>query len=165
MNISKLIAGAVLAAGILLSNGTVDAEERQTYLLLCKGGNNSFEMYSKMHSITSTARVSSTFMKVNFKRSRQAASAGLNAGSCAWADRGVHADEPAVLKLTFAQVWVVINSETSGSRQTVAYDVHGRGDIAEDLSALLRALQNGGDFQVHAYNDKDGALVVSKYGP
>ena len=171
--ISTMMLAMAAAAAI---SGAADADEPDDYLLLCRGGNNSFEMYSKMHTIRESVRVTATYLTVNFRRSAGKASEGLTNGYCAWADRGVRADEPNVIRMQFLGTWVIINAQTSGDKvrskapltpqqPSVTYEVQGSRGPAAELSALLRALQEGTDFQVHVHNNDDGALVMSKFGP
>lgn len=175
MNKSSVLSRVLAIAATAAISGIAHADEPNDYLLLCKGGNNSFEMHSKMHSIGDSARVTATYVTVNFRRSTNKAPDGLRAGYCAWADRGVHADEPNEIRALFVGTWVVVNARTSGDihakvplggqRPPVTYDVKGTRVAAGELSALLRALQEGADFQMHVHNNGEGALVMSRFGP
>ena len=156
---------ALLLTGMLAS-GYSNADTPKSWLLLCKGGNNTIEMHSKMYNAPgSTARFTATTFSLNFSKSDRPASAGLAAGFCAWPDRGFRSAEPALLSKLFEQVWVISKTTIANGRESTQYTVQGRQDIANDLTQLLNAVQQGRDFQVHVYSAGEGALVISKVGP
>jgi hypothetical protein len=151
----------------LLASGQSAAADPQSYLLLCKGGNNSFKLRRMMDCPPdSRVRYKSTTVWLNFSRSNRPASAGLTNGSCAWADRGLRTDEPDTLEMKFEQVYVVTTTSIKGTQQTTEHEVLGRQDIAAKLTSLIRALKEGREFQVHAYqNSRSNTLVVTQFGP
>ena len=151
----------------LLASAQSGAADPQSYLLLCKGGSNTLKLRSMMDSPpNSTVRYTSTTVWVGFTRSNRAASAGLSNGTCAWADRGIRADEPATLEIKFEQVYVVTTTTIKDTQQTIQHEVLGRQDIAVKLTNLIRTLKEGRQFQVHAYQDsRSNMLVVTKFGP
>jgi len=189
----KVIPVALTLAALGICAESALAQAERSYLLLCKGGNNTMELHSlsypdfrrenlapgELPNLTDalqdaqTAGQTLTSVTVRFQRSQRAASAGLGAGHCAWADRGVRPNEPDVLKLSFPGTWVVVRDTTADgsrakgslARDNVRYEAKGDSEQARKLATLLDAIRNGRDFQVQAYNDGDGRLVVTRFGP
>ncbi len=173
--LSSRAAGFALVAFGLSCCSVAMAQEPESYVLLCKGGNNNFEMHSQMTTLGTlpgvdssvTTRQTATFVTLNFTRSNRPAGSGLNPGECAWTDRGVNANEPDMLSLAFRGTWVVVTGtfSSNASRRAASYEARGDRTEAPKLTALLTALQNGSDFQVHAYNNGRGQLVMTRFGP
>jgi hypothetical protein len=66
----------------LLASSFSNADTPKSWLLLCKGGNNTIQMHSKMYNAPgSTARFTATTFSLDFAKSNRPASAGLTAGS------------------------------------------------------------------------------------
>jgi hypothetical protein len=75
------------------------------------------------------------FVRITFAPAGQASTvAAPRPGECAWSDRGFRPGEP----------------------QMMVYALS-----AKNSEALLQAAKSGGTFQVHAYNNSQGAMVVS----
>lgn len=134
------------------------AAEHQSYPLFCKGSKAmKLELYPGRDSV---------HVNLSFKKGTRAVSQGLNGGECTWSDRGMSQAEPAMLMFEVEGVYL---SMTVGPGDAVAMKVQGivsGGDARADaLERILNAVRSGREFQVHVYNNKRGALQVTKLGP
>ena len=102
---------------------------------------------------------------LHFKRGRLPATQGINNGECAWLDRGVSSEEPAVLRwISNFQVDVHI-----GPGNAVQFDTKGGSSrINKGILKVLRAVRSGEEFQVHAAAKTLGRqrlLLIQRFGP
>jgi hypothetical protein len=161
---SRLLAAFTLATSSLIIGSVSLAAEPTSYLLLCKAGNNTVTFESRMDNITGSVRVTSTWVKFNFRKSDRPASGGIDAGSCAWPDRGMRANEASIIDMYFPQVWVTTTVSKSAKNSTVRYSVQGGGAGKADIQNFISAYEQGKEFQVRVYGSGD-TLRMTKYGP
>lgn len=148
--LAATIAGitATTAMGVFLSVIPVSAQT--TYLMTCKPGG---ALYSTTRSKTNGTV--STF--VYFKGGTQgAATQAPRAGECTWIDRGLRPGEPLKL-LKSGETGRITSNCTAHSCKTTTNAPIG--------SKILKSIRDNRAFQVHVYNDGDGFMRITKFGP
>lgn len=148
-NILANSAFAVFAACIVQAASTFPAAAQNTYVLTCKPGGNMYQ-YLRFEG----GRVTST---VYFKGGSQgAATQAPRPGECTWIDRGFRSGEPEKLLIRGESGNIQSSCNTRGCNTKTN---------AAISSKLLTAINGNRPFQVHAYNDRNGHMVIKKFGP
>lgn len=125
---------------------TPNAFSQRSYTLACRPGSG-MQIYQ---------RQTTNSLHVNFKRGAQASVDGLDAGTCAWLDRGVSTNEPnTTCDDNINDVHWGFNT---GSNQL--YTMYSRNDQAPYLNQAFRNQV----FYLQVYNDGAGCLVVTGSG-
>ena len=159
----------LMIIGLAFAAQSASAQQTRSYLLTCKAGENAIEIDNRLEQSKLSSPVTSAHIRYTFKRSRGAASAGLAPGQCAWADRAVRDNEPALLRFRFHDARLVPWIFQVSEEYRVTFQVRGSGQTPSpgqrQLSEFIRAYQRGTEFQVHVYSDGEGALIVTRYGP
>ncbi len=141
------VAAAGVVGAVVLALGVVyvaaDFAEAQaaprSYPMTCRGG-------GQMRSRVIMHKNGRATLAIRFQKGTAGAGTRApSAGQCTWIDRGMRPGEPRVLKL-----WI------SNVASIKFYCRQGRcrfaGSTNRNLNYLMKAVQNGSPFQVHAYN-------------
>ena len=125
---------------------------QQSYVLTCRGGG---DMVAVAGQRVSNPHV---FVEITFKPGT--AGAGVRApdpGQCTWIDRGFRPGEPAKLLFDDPGVaWTQTVCRAGGCRLNTP---------SAPARQLISWVLNAQPFQVHAYNNNSGQMVVTKVGP
>lgn len=144
---------ALILAGLasLSTLNTAPANAAQSYLMTCRGGGS---MSSVVGQRVSNPHV---FIEINYKRARQGSDfRAPRAGECAWADRGVRANEPT--KIYFKDTgtkWAQTVCDSRGCRVKTP---------SRHITQLSNAINSGRSFQLYVYNDRNGKMIVTRVG-
>ena len=135
------------------------AAEPRSYPMLCKGGGNT-TVY-----INSVASPHGLSVKIGFNKATRAATSGLNAGECAWMDRGITANEPATMVVELSDVFYQASMKVNTGGDNLRLSFHGNGRKVGELERLIQNIKQGREYQVYAYNNKRGQFIVTRVGP
>jgi|GEM_PF-1324291 len=149
---------AVLSLSVLAVSLSQAAESR-SYPMLCKGGGDTSV------SIDTLARADGLSLKIGIKKSSRPATSGLNAGECAWMDRGINPDEPGTIAIEFSDVYAQAYMRVNTGGDNYRLSFYGNGTKVAEINRLIDSIKQGREYQVHAYNNKRGQLVVTRVGP
>lgn len=103
-------------------------------------------------------------MNYTFRKGSRPATAGLSGGECTWMDRGISADEPGMMTIDTRGVQLNVDI-MAGAGQSINVRVGGDPQKSATLNRLIQAVRSGREFQVYAYNDKQGHFVITRIGP
>lgn len=145
------LANAMMAAALISSLYSIQPASAQTsYMMTCKPGGN---MYNYTRSDT-IGRVATT---VYFEPGSQGASVQApRPGQCTWIDRGLRAGEPHKLLIAAEPGVIKASCNTRGCNTKTNAPIS---------SKLLEAITKNRTFQVHVYNDQNGFMKITKFGP
>jgi hypothetical protein len=79
-------------------------------------------------------------------------------------DRGISADEPGMMTIDTRGVQLNVDI-MAGAGQSINVRVGGDPQKSATLNRLIQAVRSGREFQVYAYNDKQGHFVITRIGP
>ena len=152
MTFTKLLkasAFALLTTATLQLGGISNAQAQNSYVLTCKPGGSLYQ-YIRFEG----GRISST---VYFKGGSEGAATRAPApGECTWIDRGFRSGEPEKLLIQGEGGNIKSSCNTRGCNTSTDAPVS---------SKLLKAINGNQPFQVHAYNNRNGHMVITKFGP
>lgn len=155
-----------IAAGLLAACTTAALAEGPSYPMLCRGGPGMRIMVS--HDVDGAGMPGATAMHVYFNRAPAAANTMMPPpGTCAWKDRPLAGNEPAVLwikapNVTFAfQVMAngVLVRDGSGPRLSV--EGASMSPDAGKWERIVRGVLTGGTFEVMTYNSGGSVMVIT----
>jgi hypothetical protein len=135
------------------------AAEPRSYPMMCKGGGDTSV------SIDSLAGMDGLSVKIGISKSSRPATSGLNAGECAWMDRGINPSEPGTIALEVSDVYAQAYMKVSTGGDNYRISFYGNGTKVADLKRLIESIKQGREYQVHAYNNKRGQFTVTRVGP
>jgi hypothetical protein len=143
----------VLAFSLYWAMGTTSAAQT-SYPMVCRGGGSMVIFYDGLRSPPTVT--------VAFESATHAAgTTSPGPGQCAWLDRPLNSQEPRRLLFTESLGGIqVIWSLDRGSADRLAQVRHG----GAQTSAIVNAL-DGDLFYLHAYNDRNAHLRVTRFGP
>lgn len=153
-----LAASAALAALL----GSAAYADPPSYRLTCRGGGDM--RIAVNHDVDSAGRPGQAHFWLYFDRAPQAAGAANPAqGTCAWRDRPMNANEPAVLywrspDLAFVTS-VTTDGRLSGDSRGYRFVAEGNSELAQDINAVIVSFFNGLTFDVMAHN-VDGRIMA-----
>jgi hypothetical protein len=137
--------------------GRASGQEPQSYPILCAGGGDTQLAFALFVDGNDDLAFSWRFNKASGGATR-----GLRPGECAWTDRPVSAEEPDVLRFHVqARTLNVDEFLEDGRTSSVIFRIGGNAQAAD----IVNKIRGGGNFQVYAYNNRSGALVVTRLGP
>lgn len=155
----------VLLHATLLATLFSGAPAQTSYPIVCRGG-------PGMRLAPEMASASPGRLLVRFNRGGRGAVHGVDAGSCAWQDRGIAAAEPAAL--CFARI-DHLSLEMSAAREVTSLRARGwAGDRSVIFweggerpdGAAFRLGDQSAHWYFRAYNDASrGCLLVTQVGP
>lgn len=143
MRIIQLFASALLCCALI--SGSAAAQTR--YPLQCRGGGN------MAVNIAGQAAGGGTEIVISYDRAT--VTRGLPAGSCAWLDRTMNDREPRSMRIIVrARMSVDFRPRPGdhGGDRADAFVFTGSGPDVALANSIMRVLENGGSFQVQAYN-------------
>jgi hypothetical protein len=154
MKLSRSWILSLLALSMGITAGFTAQAAPTTYPLKCRG-TKSGEL--QFHFSATTAML-------GFKKAAHAAPAGLNPGECAWMDRALNADEPALIvqypqpsRSMFNNTSIFFGS-LNGGGQVVAPVI----GVTEPEIGWLKDLMNADNYWLfQVYNDSDGHLIAT----
>lgn len=139
---------ATTAMGIFLS--TVPASAQTTYMMTCKPG-------GSLYSTTRSKNDGTVSTIVFFKGGSQgAATRAPNSGECTWIDRGMRPGEPLKLLKSSETGRITSNCSASGCKTITTAPIG---------SKILKSIRDNRAFQVHVYNDGNGYMRITRFGP
>ena len=146
------LALATLAAGFIGTTFALTAQsEARDYVMTCRAGG---QMQAVAGQRVSTREA---FVHIKFKPGTAGAAVRApRAGECTWIDRGFRAGEPT--KLVYKENGSWIQSVCSLNGCTTRSN-------SRSMLTLINAVKSGRPFQVHAHNDRQGNMIVTRVGP
>lgn len=153
-----------LAAALAALVGSTAYADPPSYRLTCRGGGDM--RIAINHDVDSEGRAGQAHFSLYFDRAPQAASvANPPLGSCAWQDRPLNADEPAVLYWRSPDLAFATSITTDGGvfADTRGYRflAEGRSELAQDINFAIVSFFNGLTFDVMAYNAEGRVMAVT----
>lgn len=151
----RVLAGVcVMILGLV---GRASGQEPQSYPILCAGGGDTQLAFALFVASNDALTFSWRFNKASGP-----ATGGLRPGECAWTDRALNAQEPDVLQFDVqARTLNVDEFRENGRTSNLVFRIGGNARASD----IVNRIRTGGDFQVYAYNNGSGALVITRLGP